>query len=92
MGLHGNKDHGEHRTGVFLTEAPAPQRPPMSWDGSVGRLGGPFADQHVLGDVTPSLLPVPCPRHPQRTSGTQAGDQLPPQRTSAFDIERLVDL
>jgi len=54
-------------------------------------LGRPFADQHVLGDVGPSRLTVPRPRNPQRTSGTQAGDQLPSERTSAFDIEGLVD-
>src|SRR5699024_4349982 len=47
--------------------------------------------EDFLGDVPPRLLLIPGSRHPQRPTRAQTGDEFPLQRTSTFDVKRLID-
>ena len=64
---------------------------PVAWDRSFLDLGGPLADQHVVGDVVPGSASDSSSGGPQRTPGSQAGDQFTLQRAASIDIEGLVD-
>ena len=59
--------------------------------GAVLDLGRSLADQDLRGDMSPRLLTRPCPRHTQCPAGAQAGDQIPFERATALDVQRLID-
>ena len=63
---------------------------PVARDGSVLSLGGPLADHDLVGHEALATR-NPCPGHPQRPAGSQARDELPFQRTTTLNVERLVD-
>src|SRR4029453_11884139 len=64
---------------------------PVAGHGSVFGLGGPFADHYLGRHVRPGLLPGPGSWDPKRPAGPQACDELALERTSALDVEGLVD-
>jgi hypothetical protein len=64
---------------------------PMPWHRAISDLRRTLADQRFRRDMSPGFQPGPRPRHPQRPTPAQATDQLPLERTAAFDIQRLVD-
>ncbi len=54
-------------------------------------LGGTLGDEHDRVDVRSGLLTSSCLKNSGRPSGAQTRAQLPVQRASALDVERLVD-
>ena len=81
-------------TRVPMAERCSPMtRSPSQWPGTArsSTLGGPLADQHVVGDVVPGSASDSSSGVPQRTPGSQAGDQFTLQRAASIDIEGLVD-
>ena len=64
---------------------------PVARNGAVVDLGGAFADHHLAGDVAGGAVAGARPRDPQRPPGAQAGDQLALERSTALDIQGLVD-
>jgi hypothetical protein len=48
---------------------------------------GPLADHDVGCDVTVGALSGACSRHPQRTPGTQAGDEPARERPASVGAE-----
>jgi hypothetical protein len=63
----------------------------MPGDGPVLSFGGPLGEDDIGGDM--ALRPVlrSCSRLSQGATGAQARDQLPLERTTPFDEQRLVD-
>lgn len=63
----------------------------MARDGAVIDISWPGADHHLGSDHAVLALPGTSTWHPQGAASTQAGDQLAFQRSTALDIEGLVD-
>ena len=64
---------------------------PVAGHGTIVGFGGSFADHDLGGDELLRLVPCPGPRHAQRPTGAQAGDEFTLECTPALDVERLVD-
>ena len=64
---------------------------PVPGNRAIRGLGGTFAEDDIRGDMPLRLVLRPRPRLPQRPAGAQTRDQLPLERATALDEQRLVD-
>jgi len=64
---------------------------PVSWNGPVVDLGGPGADQDLLGDELLASAAGAGLGYSQGTAGAQACGQLPAKRSAALHVQGLVD-